>query len=132
MAEGAGARFAVSDHWLKGGEGALDLANAVIAACDEPNEFAFLCDLDEPLADRIEKQVKEVYGGDGVDYTPEAAEKLAAYQADPETARLPVCIAKAILAFARPEAARPPEGVAPAGEGRAHLPRRRAARARRR
>ena len=42
----------------------------------------------------IEKQVKEVYGGDGVDYTPEAAQKLAAYQADPETARLPVCIAK--------------------------------------
>ena len=94
MAEGAGARFAVSDHWLKGGEGALDLADAVIAACDEPNKFEFLCDLDEPLADRIEKQVKEVYGGDGVDYTPEAAEKLAAYQADPETARLPVCIAK--------------------------------------
>ena len=94
MAEGAGARFAVSDHWLKGGEGALDLANAVIAACDEPNDFAFLCDLDEPLADRIEKQVKEVYGGDGVDYTPEAAQKLAAYQADPETAHLPVCIAK--------------------------------------
>ena len=94
MAEGAGARFAVSDHWLKGGEGAIELAEAVVAACERPNEFAFLCDLDEPLADRIEKQVKEVYGGDGVDYTDEAREKLARLQADPATARLPVCIAK--------------------------------------
>src|SRR5574344_1970825 len=47
MAEKAGATFAVSDHWLKGGEGALDLAKAVITACDEPNKFAFLCDLNE-------------------------------------------------------------------------------------
>ena len=93
-AERAGAAFAVSDHWLRGGEGALDLARAVVKACDEPNDFAFLCDLDEPIADRIERQVKEVYGGDGVDYEPLAREKLAAFQADPETAKLPVCIAK--------------------------------------
>ncbi|MBO5647880.1 MAG: formate--tetrahydrofolate ligase [Kiritimatiellae bacterium] len=94
VAEGAGARFAVSDHWLKGGEGALELAREVIEACDEPNNFAFLCDLSEPIADRIEKQVKEVYGGDGVDFEPLALEKLAKYQADPQTANLPVCIAK--------------------------------------
>ena len=94
VAEKAGATFAVSDHWLKGGEGAIDLANAVIAACDEKNSFAFLCDLDEPLKDRIEKQVKEVYGGDGVDYEPEALRKIEMYQANPETARLPICIAK--------------------------------------
>ena len=94
VAEGAGARFAVSDHWLKGGEGALELARAVIEACDEPNNFAFLCDFSEPIADRIEKQVKEVYGGDGVDFEPLALEKLAKYQANPETASLPICIAK--------------------------------------
>ena len=94
MAERAGATFAVSDHWLKGGEGARELAEAVIAACDAPNDFAFLCDLSEPLASRIEKQVVEVYGGDGVDYEPEALKKLEMYQADPETARLPVCVAK--------------------------------------
>lgn len=94
VAERAGAAFAVSDHWLKGGEGALDLAKAVIAACDAPNDFAYLCDLAEPLKDRIERQVKEIYGGDGVDYEPLAAEKLAAFQANPETAHLPVCMAK--------------------------------------
>jgi formate--tetrahydrofolate ligase len=94
VAEGAGASFAVSDHWLKGGEGALELAEAVIKACDVPNDFAFLCDLSEPLKDRIEKQVKEVYGGDGVDFEPLALEKLEKFQSDPETAALPVCIAK--------------------------------------
>ena len=94
VVEKAGARFAVSDHWLKGGEGALELAETVIAACDDPNEFEFLCDLNEPLKDRIEKQVKEVYGGDGVDFEPLALEKLARFQADPEIARLPICIAK--------------------------------------
>ena len=94
VVEGVGARFAVSDHWLKGGEGALELAEAVIAACDEPNDFAYLCDLDEPLKDRIEKQVREVYGGDGVDFEPQALEKLALFQADPEIAKLPICIAK--------------------------------------
>ena len=94
IAEAAGARFAVSDHWLKGGEGALELAEAVIAACEDPNEFAYLCYLSEPLKDRIEKQGKEVYGGDGVDFEPLALEKLAAFQANPDTAQLPVCIAK--------------------------------------
>jgi len=94
IAERAGARFAVSDHWLKGGEGAVELAEAVIAACGEPNDFAYLCDLSEPLKDRIEKQVREVYGGDGVDFEPLALEKLEAFQRDPETARLPVCVAK--------------------------------------
>ena len=94
VAEGAGARFAVSDHWLKGGEGAEELARQVVAACDEPNSFAYLCDLNEPLRVRIERQVKEVYGGDGVDYEREALEKLEMFEADPETARLPVCCAK--------------------------------------
>ena len=94
IVENAGARFAVSDHWLKGGEGAVELAETVVAACEDPNDFAFLCDLGEPLKDRIEKQVKEVYGGDGVDFEPLALKKLERFQSDPETARLPVCIAK--------------------------------------
>ena len=94
MAEKAGATFAVSDHWLKGGEGAIELAEAVIKACDEPNKFEYLCDLNDPLKDRIEKQVKEVYGGDGVDFEPLALEKLEAFQKNPETAKLPICIAK--------------------------------------
>ena len=94
VAEKAGARFAVSDHWLKGGEGAVELAREVIAACDEPNNFRYLSDLEEPLSQRIETVVKEVYGGDGVDFSDEAKRKLALYEADPEISRLPVCMAK--------------------------------------
>ena len=94
IAEGAGARFAVSDHWLKGGEGAIELAEAVIEACDEPNSFRFLSSLDEPLSQRIGTIVKEVYGGDGVDFSDVAKAKLAQFEADPATAKLPVCMAK--------------------------------------
>lgn len=94
IAEEAGATFAVSDHWLKGGEGAIELAEAVIKSCEEPNSFEYLCNLDDPIRERIECQVKEVYGGDGVDFEPKALEKLERYQADPEISKLPVCIAK--------------------------------------
>ena len=94
IAEGAGARFAVSDHWLKGGEGAIELAEAVVAACDEPNSFKFLSSLDEPLSARIGTIVKDVYGGDGVDFSETAQAKLAQFESDPNTAKLPVCMAK--------------------------------------
>jgi formate--tetrahydrofolate ligase len=94
IAEAAGARFAVASHWLKGGEGAIELAQQVIEACDEPNQFAFLSSLDQPISTRIETIVKEVYGGEGVSFSEEAKRKLAMYENDPATARLPVCMAK--------------------------------------
>ena len=94
VSEAAGARFAVSDHWLRGGEGALELAEAVVEACEDSNHFDFLSDLDEPLSDRIAAITEEVYGGDGVSYSDEAKAKLAAFEADPAIARLPVCMAK--------------------------------------
>lgn len=94
IVEEAGCRFALSKHWEKGGEGAEELARQVIAACEEPNDFHFLCDVAEPLSARLEKQVKEVYGGEGVDYEPAALEKMRAFEANPETAHLPICVAK--------------------------------------
>ena len=96
VVEEAGCRFALSKHWEKGGEGAEELARQVIAACEEePNDFAYLCDLnEEPLSVRLDKQVREVYGGDGVDYEPAALEKMRAYEANPDTAHLPICVAK--------------------------------------
>ena len=94
VAEEAGCRFALSKHWEKGGEGAEELARQVIEACEEPNDFAYLCDLSEPLSARLDRQVREVYGGDGVDYAPEAQAKLRALEADPATAGLPLCVAK--------------------------------------
>ena len=94
VAEEEGALFAVSKHWEKGGEGARELAEAVVAATEKPSEFKFLYSLDEPLKVRIEKVAKEVYGADGVDYEPAALEKLAVIEANPTMANLPVCMAK--------------------------------------
>jgi len=94
-AEAAGARFAVSDHWLKGGAGATELAAVVVDACQDPdNKFEFLSDLNTPIGKRIEEVVKEVYGGDGVIYTDQAAVKLSELEDNPAVANLPVCMAK--------------------------------------
>lgn len=66
IADAAGARVAVSYHWLKGGEGALELADAVIDACNHPTNFKFLYELSTPLKTRIEMIAKEVYGATGL------------------------------------------------------------------
>ena len=84
MAEMAGARAAVSQHWLKGGEGALDLADAVLDACEEKVDFKYLYELDMPLRQRVEKIATEVYGAAGVDWEPLALEKAKKFEADPK------------------------------------------------
>ncbi|MDR2350243.1 MAG: formate--tetrahydrofolate ligase, partial [Deltaproteobacteria bacterium] len=97
--EGVGARVAVSDHWLRGGEGALELADAVKDACEDKTKFKFLYELDLPLRDRIRLVAKEVYGADGVDYAPEAALKLDRFQEDPETREFGLCMVKTHLSL---------------------------------
>ena len=99
LCEQAGARVAVSEHWLKGGEGALEFADAVIDACEEKNDFRFLYELDMPLRERIEKIIKEVYGGDGVVYTPEAEAKAKVIENDPELSKLGTCMVKTHLSL---------------------------------
>ena len=99
MAEGAGARAALSRHWEKGGEGALEFADAVKDACDEPNEFKLLYELETPLRQRIELIAKEVYGADGVDFSPEAAAKAEKMEKDPELAKLGTCMVKTHLSL---------------------------------
>ncbi len=82
--ERAGARCAVSEHWLKGGEGALELADAVIEASQEPVDFHYLYPMDMPLRERVELIAKEIYGADGVVWTPEAEEKAKRFESDPK------------------------------------------------
>jgi len=84
LAEQAGARVAVSQHWRYGGEGALDLADAVLDACNDKVDFKFLYELDLPLRQRVERIAREVYGADGVSYTPEAEAKAKRFEADPK------------------------------------------------
>ena len=92
--EAAGARVAASRHWGKGGDGALELADAVLDACNEKSEFAPLYDWSLPFAERVERIATQVYGADGVDYAPDAARRLAELQERPDAAELGVCMVK--------------------------------------
>ena len=99
IAEQADALAAVSEHWLKGGDGAIEFAEAVVQACEEKNDFKFLYELEAPLSKRIELIAKEVYGADGVTYSDEAAVKLKAFEADPAAATLGTCMVKTHLSM---------------------------------
>jgi formyltetrahydrofolate synthetase len=98
-AEAAGARCAESQHWLKGGEGALELADAVIDACNEKNDFKFLYPLEMKLRDRVAKIAKEVYGADGVSWSPEAEAKAKMLEDDPKYADYATMMVKTHLSL---------------------------------
>lgn len=95
----AGAEDAVvATHWMNGGEGAADLARAVVKAAEKPSEFKFLYPLDIPIKEKIEIIAKEIYGADGVDYTPEADAKVELYT-KLGFDNLPLCMAKTHLSL---------------------------------
>lgn len=98
-AEQAGARCALSEHWLKGGDGALELADAVIDACNEKVNFKFLYPLEMPLRQRVEIIAKEVYGADGVSWTPEAEAKAKRFESDPAYADFATMMVKTHLSL---------------------------------
>jgi len=81
-AEAAGARCALSEHWLKGGDGALELADVVMEACEAKNDFKFLYPSEMKLRERVDKIAKVVYGADGVSWTPDAEAKAKMFEAD--------------------------------------------------
>jgi len=83
-AEEAGARCALSTHWADGGDGALELADAVMEACEQESEFKFLYPMEMKLRERVEKIAKVVYGADGVSWLPEAEEKAKMLEKDPK------------------------------------------------
>ena len=83
-AEAAGARCAVSEHWLKGGDGALELADAVMDACKEKNDIKFLYPLEMKLRERVDKIAKVVYGADGAAWNADAEAKAKAFESDPK------------------------------------------------
>jgi formate--tetrahydrofolate ligase len=99
LAEETGARVALSEHWLKGGEGAQELADAVIEACEEGNDFHFLYEDATPLRERIKLLATEVYGAADVTYTPDALAKARKIEEDPELAKLGTCMVKTHLSL---------------------------------
>lgn len=110
-AENAGARVALSKHWEKGGEGARELAEVVVDACEDKHDFKLLYEDSTPQKDRIELIAKEVYGADGVEYTPEAEAKLKKVQEDPELSKMGTCMVKTQLSLSHdPELKGRPKG----------------------
>jgi len=99
IAQSSGAEAAVkSDHWAKGGKGAVELAEAVLSACNKTTRFEFLYPLDMPIKKKIETIATRVYGADGVDFLPVADEKVALYE-KLGYANLPICMAKTHLSL---------------------------------
>jgi methylenetetrahydrofolate dehydrogenase (NADP+)/methenyltetrahydrofolate cyclohydrolase/formyltetrahydrofolate synthetase/formate--tetrahydrofolate ligase len=95
----AGAVDAVlSEHWAKGGEGARDLAVAVAAACERPNEFAYLYPLNMPIKQKIEIICKDIYGAGGVEYSPAAEAQITTFE-KAGFGYLPICMAKTHLSL---------------------------------
>ncbi len=89
---------AVSSHWADGGKGAIELAEMVMEAAEQPNEFKFLYDLDQPIKDKIDTIATKIYGAAGVSYTTQAAQQIADYEAN-GFGGLPICMAKTHLSL---------------------------------
>jgi len=95
----AGAETAVmSDHWTDGGDGAMELAEAVVAAAEKPSEFKFLYPLDLTIKQKIETIAKEIYGAADVTYEPAAERQIKDYEAN-GFGGLPICMAKTHLSI---------------------------------
>ena len=97
-AEAVGARVAVCTHFADGGAGAVDLARAVIEACDEHTDFRFLYKDSDSLKDKIRAVATNIYGASAVEYSDRAEQQLATYEAN-GFGSLPVCIAKTHLSI---------------------------------
>ncbi|MBE3100736.1 MAG: formate--tetrahydrofolate ligase [Firmicutes bacterium] len=98
-AKAAGAEDAVvSKVWLKGGEGGVELAEAVVKAAEKPSKFEFLYPLDWSIKKKIETIATKIYGADGVDYLPLAEKKIELYTKQGFD-KLPICMAKTHLSL---------------------------------
>jgi formate--tetrahydrofolate ligase len=91
--EALGAEVALSEVWAKGGEGGLELAEKVLAACAKPSQFKFIYDEKAPIKDKILTIAREIYGADNVMYEP-AAEKTIKELTELGYDKTPICMAK--------------------------------------
>lgn len=90
----AGAEDAVpANHWAKGGEGAIDLAKAVIESSTKPKNFRLLYDADKPIVEKMEAIARVMYGADGVELSELAKTQCETYTRQ-GFGHLPICIAK--------------------------------------
>ncbi len=92
------ARYAASNHWAEGGKGAVDLARVVVEAAEEPTDFRFLYDVNQPIKAKIETIAREIYGADGVVFEDLAERQIRQYEAA-GFGNLPMCMAKTHLSL---------------------------------
>ena len=94
-----GVNVVLSTVWAEGGMGGMDLAREVVRLCeDEKGDFTFAYDLSDSIETKIEKLVTKVYGGVGVEITPEAKAEIARLT-ELGFASLPICVAKTQYSF---------------------------------
>jgi formate--tetrahydrofolate ligase len=105
VAEEMGARVAICNHFSEGGKGAVELAEAVAEAAEEPTEFRFLYPEEAPLKEKIEAIATKVYGADGVEYDLAASRQLDSYEKN-GFGNLPICMAKTHLSISSDPALR--------------------------
>jgi formate--tetrahydrofolate ligase len=118
----AGARCAVSTHFTDGGRGAVELAEAVAEAADEPSEFRLLYPDDATLRDKIESIATKIYGAEAVSYSALASRQLDMYE-KAGFGSLPICVAKTHLSLSSDPTLRgaPTGWTLPVGEVRASV-----------
>lgn len=98
-AEQAGAFAAVpATQYADGGAGSVALAEAVVAACEQPSRFDFLYQVDQPIKEKIRTIATKVYGAKDVDYAPLANQQIATYERA-GLGSLPICMAKTHLSL---------------------------------
>jgi len=95
ICEKNGADFALSEVFAKGGDGGIELAEKVVAACEKESEFKLLYPSEMPIREKIECIAKNIYGADGVNFEPAALKSINEIEALDEKFKLcPVCMAK--------------------------------------
>lgn len=101
LAREYGAEDAIeSNHWARGGAGAEELADAVVAAAQKPSKFSFLYPLEASIEKKMETIATKVYGADGIDILPTAKKKIKQFNEwGPKYTHLPICMAKTHLSL---------------------------------
>ena len=100
ICEKNGADFSLSEVFAKGGDGGIELAEKVVAACEKPSEFKVLYPDEMPVKEKIETIAREIYGADGVNFEPAALKALAEIEGlDEKYKKFPVCMAKTQYSF---------------------------------
>ncbi len=100
ICEKNGADFSLSEVFAKGGDGGIELAEKVVAACEKPSDFKVLYPDEMPVKEKIETIAREIYGADGVNFEPAALKSLAEIESlDEKYKSFPVCMAKTQYSF---------------------------------